>query len=255
MKLHNFFRSGTSHRLRIALRLKGLDPDYVAVDLRREQHLSAAFKAINPQGMVPALETQGKILTQTPAIIEWLEEACPTPALLPKDIGERAHVRALAALVGCDIHPLGNRRVLEYLRKNFAADEASINAWCGTWISAGFDALRGAACGVRAKRPVLLARRADARRRLSRPSGRKRPQVQGRCGGMAANRRDRRGLRRTRRLPPGGARGATGRRLSLQGQGGFSRGGDLRIAAFLLPAGNSPIRQIDHELSAALRSY
>jgi maleylpyruvate isomerase len=140
MKLHNFFRSGTSHRLRIALRLKGLDADYVAVDLRKEQHLSAAFKAVNPQGMVPALETDGKVLTQTPAIIEWLEEAYPTPALLPGDLGARAHVRALAALVGCDIHPLGNRRVLEYLRKNFAADEAAVNAWCGNWIGAGFDA-------------------------------------------------------------------------------------------------------------------
>ncbi len=141
MKLHNFFRSGTSHRLRIALRLKGLDADYVAVDLRKEQHMSAAYKALNPQGLVPALEADGKVLIQTPAIIEWLEEVYPTPALLPKEPEARARVRALAALVGCDIHPLNNRRVLEYLRKGFAADEAAINAWCATWIGAGFDAL------------------------------------------------------------------------------------------------------------------
>ena len=141
MKLYNFFRSGTSHRLRIALRLKGLEADYAAVDLRKEQHLSSAYRTLNPQGLVPALETNGKVLTQTPSIIEWLEEVYPTPALLPKDALERAHVRALAALVGCDIHPLNNRRILEYLRKNFGADETAINAWCATWIGAGFDGL------------------------------------------------------------------------------------------------------------------
>ena len=147
MKLHNFFRSGTSHRLRIALRLKGLDADYVAVDLRKEQHMSAAYKALNPQGLVPALEADGKVLIQTPAIIEWLEEVYPTPALLPKEPEARARVRALAALVGCDIHPLNNRRVLEYLRKGFSADEAAINAWCATWIGAGFDALEALLAG------------------------------------------------------------------------------------------------------------
>jgi maleylpyruvate isomerase len=140
MKLYNFFRSGTSHRLRIALNLKGVATDYVAVDLRIEQHLQAAFKAINPQGLVPALDTGEQVLIQSPAIIEWLEEAYPTPALLPADAGARAHVRALAAIVGCDIHPINNRRILEYLRKQFGADTAAINAWCGTWITDGFNA-------------------------------------------------------------------------------------------------------------------
>jgi maleylpyruvate isomerase len=140
MKLYNFFRSGTSHRLRIALNLKGLNVDYVPVDLRREQHLQAAFKAIHPQGLVPALVDGDQVLIQSPAIIEWLEEKYPTPALLPKGLGDRARVRALAALVACDIHPINNRRILEYLRKHFGADEAAIHAWCAEWITAGFDA-------------------------------------------------------------------------------------------------------------------
>jgi maleylpyruvate isomerase len=141
MKLYSFFRSGTSHRLRIALNLKGLTYEQVAIDLRTEQHLSEAYKAINPQQLVPALDVDGTVLTQSPAIIEWLEERYPTPALLPADPLERAQVRAMAALVGCDIHPVNNRRILETLRHRFAADEAAINDWCATWIAAGFDAL------------------------------------------------------------------------------------------------------------------
>ncbi|MBP3981471.1 maleylacetoacetate isomerase [Acidovorax sp. JG5] len=142
MKLYSFFRSGTSHRLRIALNLKGLAPDYIPVDLRVDEQAEAPFKAINPQGLVPALEMDdGRVLIQSPAIIEWLEERHPTPALLPADPEARAHVRALAAIVGCDVHPINNRRILQYLRKQFGADEAAVNAWCGTWITAGFDAI------------------------------------------------------------------------------------------------------------------
>jgi len=158
MKLYNFFRSGTSHRLRIALNLKGLAPEYVAVSLPKEAHLQPAFKALNPQGLVPALVLSGAeadaeagtdaggaeantVLIQSPAIIEWLEERFPQPALLPTEPLARARVRALAAIVGCDIHPINNRRILETLRKQFGCDEAAINAWCQTWIAAGFDAL------------------------------------------------------------------------------------------------------------------
>ncbi len=140
MKLYNFFRSGTSHRLRIALNLKGIATDYVAVDLRVEAHLQDAFKSVNPQQLVPALDTGEQVLIQSPAIIEWLEEKYPTPALLPTQAEERAHVRALAAIVGCDVHPINNRRILETLRKQFGANEDTINAWCATWIGAGFDA-------------------------------------------------------------------------------------------------------------------
>ncbi|PUE41175.1 maleylacetoacetate isomerase [Limnohabitans sp. Bal53] len=140
MKLYSFFRSGTSHRLRIALNLKGIATDYVAVDLRVDEQQGDAFKSVNPQQMVPALDTGKQVLIQSPAIIEWLEEKHPTPALLPVGADDRAHVRALAAMVGCDIHPLNNRRVLQTLRKQFGANEDAINAWCATWISASFDA-------------------------------------------------------------------------------------------------------------------
>jgi len=140
MQLHNFFRSGTSHRLRIALNLKGLAYDYVAVDLRKNEHLGGAFKALNPQGLVPALVDGDHVLTQSVAIIEWLEERYPTPALLPTDVNDRVHVRALAAIVGCDIHPVNNKRILDTLRASFGADDAAINQWCGTWIGDGFDA-------------------------------------------------------------------------------------------------------------------
>ncbi len=141
MKLYGFFRSGTSHRVRIALNLKGLTYASVPIDLRSEQHLGDEFKMINPQGMVPVLEVDGRRYLQSPAIIEWLEERYPEPALLPKDADDRAQVRALAALVGCDVHPLNNRRVLEHLRKSLSVPEADVNAWCQTWIGSGFDTL------------------------------------------------------------------------------------------------------------------
>lgn len=140
MKLHHFFRSGTSHRLRIALHLKGLEVEHIPVDLRQEEHLGDAYRAINPQRLVPALQHDGQTFIQSPAIIEWLEERYPEPPLLPAGADARAHVRALAALVGCDIHPVNNRRILEYLRHQLGCDEVAVNAWCATWIGAGFDA-------------------------------------------------------------------------------------------------------------------
>lgn len=141
MQLYNYFRSGTSHRTRIALELKGLQAEYIAVDLLHEEHLKGNFHEVNPQALVPALVLDdGTVLTQSPAIIEWLEETHPTPPLLPQEPRARAHVRALAAIVGCDIHPINNRRILQYLQHQFGADKAAIERWCGEWISSGFDA-------------------------------------------------------------------------------------------------------------------
>jgi maleylpyruvate isomerase len=153
MKLYSFFRSGTSHRLRIALRLKRLHVEYLPVDLRTEQHLTPEYKALNPQGLVPALVLPGgRVLTQSPAIIEWLEERHPAPPLLPADSEDRARVRALCAIVGCDTHPLNNRRILEYLRNDLHHDEAAVNAWCSKWIGAGFDAFEALLAADTARR-------------------------------------------------------------------------------------------------------
>ncbi len=151
MKLYDFFRSGTSHRLRIALNLKGLTYEQVAIDLRKEAHLSSTYKVVNPQQLVPALEIDdGVVMTQTPAIIEWLEDRYPDNPLLPSDLLDRAHVRALAAIIGCDVHPINNRRILETLRHRFEADEAAVERWCQTWIASGFDAYEAllARCNV-----------------------------------------------------------------------------------------------------------
>lgn len=141
MILHGYWRSGAAYRTRIALNLKGLVYDQQGVDLRTGAQRSDAFVALNPQGMVPALEVAGAVLTQSPAILEWLEEVHPTPALLPADPFDRARVRAMAALVGCDIHPLNNLRVGKALREGFGADQAAVDAWAARWIVPGFAAL------------------------------------------------------------------------------------------------------------------
>ena len=141
MILHGYWRSGAAYRVRIALHLKGLPFQQQARDLRTGAHKAADYLALNPQGMVPALQVEGAVLTQSPAILEWLEETHPHPALLPRDPAARAHVRAMAAIVGCDIHPLNNLRVGKALRETFAADQAAIDAWAARWITPGFTAL------------------------------------------------------------------------------------------------------------------
>ncbi|MDQ3124806.1 MAG: maleylacetoacetate isomerase [Pseudomonadota bacterium] len=141
MILHGYWRSGAAYRTRIALALKGLAYDQQGVDLRTGAQKSGAFVALNPQGMVPALEVDGGVLTQSPAILEWLEETHPAPALLPSEPVDRTHVRAMAALIGCDIHPLNNLRVGKALRETFGADQAAIDAWAARWILPGFGAL------------------------------------------------------------------------------------------------------------------
>ena len=139
--LHGYWRSGTSYRTRIALNLKGVAYEQVGIDLRLGKQGNAGYRALNPQGLVPALEVGDAVLTQSPAILEWLEERHPDPPLLPCDPEARAAVRAMAAAIGCDIHPLNNLRVLKTLRHDFGADEDVVNAWAGRWIAEGFAAL------------------------------------------------------------------------------------------------------------------
>ncbi|GAA0614141.1 maleylacetoacetate isomerase [Brevundimonas kwangchunensis] len=141
MILHGYWRSGAAYRTRIALALKGIDYQQQGHDLRTGAQKDPAYVALNPQGMVPALEVDGAVLTQSPAILEWLEEAHPTPPLLPADAIGRAQVRAMAALIGCDIHPLNNLRVGKALRETFGADQAAVDAWAARWIIPGFEAL------------------------------------------------------------------------------------------------------------------
>ena len=139
--LHGYWRSGTSYRTRIALNIKGVAFRQEPVDLRQGVQKSESYLALNPQGLVPALETADGVLTQSSAIIEWLDERYPQPPLLPKTPAERAIVRAMALTVACDIHPLNNLRVLKYLRSEFAAEQEATDRWAETWIAQGFDAL------------------------------------------------------------------------------------------------------------------
>jgi maleylpyruvate isomerase len=141
MILHNYWRSGTSYRTRIALNLKGVAYEQRAYDLRAGAQNETDYRALNPQMLVPTLDVDGTLLTQSPAILEWLEERFPEPPLLPKDVNERATVRAMAALIGCDIHPLGNLRVLGQLRTEFGADSVAVKQWAARWIGDGFAAL------------------------------------------------------------------------------------------------------------------
>lgn len=142
MKLHNFFRSSTSTRLRVALNLKRLDYDYVSYSLRDGETRTPDYLALNPAGLVPTLETDdGSVFTQSLAIIEWLDERYPDPPLLPGDAGGRAHVRSLAYMIACEIHPLNNLRVLHYLDMAFGATEAQVADWFAHWVHQTFAPL------------------------------------------------------------------------------------------------------------------
>jgi len=141
MKLYTYFRSTAAYRVRIALNLKGLPYEAVPVHLLRGEENDAAYRTISPLGTVPALVTdEGAALTQSLAIIEYLEECHPRPALLPPDPLGRARVRALALTIACDIHPLNNLRVLNYLKQNLGVDEARKNAWYRHWVTEGLMA-------------------------------------------------------------------------------------------------------------------
>lgn len=146
--LHNFFRSSASVRVRAALNLKGLDYDHVSYTLRQGEHRSPAFLEFNPQGLVPALQLEdANVLSQSLAIIEYLEEAHPEPALLPTMPLDRAWVRSLAHAVACDIHPVNNLRVLQYLGQRLGVDETGVACWFRHWVSESFAPLEAQLAG------------------------------------------------------------------------------------------------------------
>jgi maleylacetoacetate isomerase len=141
MKLYGYFRSSAAFRVRIALNLKGLAYDAAFVHLRRNDQTRSDYLSVNPQGLVPALEDDGRVLIQSLAIIEYLDETHPDPPLLPQNAADRARVRALADIVACDIHPINNLRVLRYLIHELGRSEGDIAGWYNHWIAAGFTAL------------------------------------------------------------------------------------------------------------------
>jgi maleylacetoacetate isomerase len=141
MKLYTYFRSSAAFRVRIALNLKGLAYEPAFVHLPRGEHRAPAYGAVNPQALLPTLEDGGRLLTQSLAILEYLEETHPAPPLLPKDAFERARVRSLAMLVACEIHPVNNLRVLQHLKRALGQSEEQVNAWYRHWIGDGLAKL------------------------------------------------------------------------------------------------------------------
>jgi maleylpyruvate isomerase len=143
MKLYTYFRSSAAYRTRIAFNLKGIQCETVSVDLRTpasDQH-KPEYRAVNPQGLVPTVVVEDTTVTQSLAIIEYLDEVHPEPPLLPRSAVDRARVRAMALAVACDMHPLNNLRVLNYLRSPLGHDEDTVNAWYRHWIAVGFSGL------------------------------------------------------------------------------------------------------------------
>jgi maleylpyruvate isomerase len=140
--LHNYFRSSTSYRVRAALNLKGVEYDYAARHLRLGEHRREDFLALNPQGLVPAMVwSDGTVHIQSLAMLEFIDESVPEPPLLPSDAAGRSRVRAIAQMIGCDIHPLNNLRVLNAIRTRFGADEEAVAAWFRHWVAETFAPL------------------------------------------------------------------------------------------------------------------
>jgi len=136
-RLYIYFRSSASYRVRIALNLKGLDYETVAVHLVKGEQRAAGYLALNPAGLVPALVEDGQVLTQSLAILEYLDEVHPEPPLLPGGAAERARIRAIAQTIACEIHPLDNLKVLKYLKHTLRVDEEAKDAWYRHWVEEG----------------------------------------------------------------------------------------------------------------------
>ena len=141
MRLYDYWRSSAAYRVRLALNFKGLAYEQVAVDLRKGAQREPAFLKINPQGLVPVLEDDGAVLTQSLPILNYLDERYPEPALLPKDLPGRCRSRAIAVAIACEMHPLNNTRTLNYLERELGLDEAARMAWYRHWIAEGFGPL------------------------------------------------------------------------------------------------------------------
>jgi maleylpyruvate isomerase len=141
MRLYDYWRSSAAYRVRLALNFKGLSYEQIAIDLRKGAQREPAFLALNPQGLVPVLDDEGAILTQSLPILNYLEERYPEPALLPRDSPGRAKSRAIAVAIACEIHPLNNLRVLQYLERELGLDEGQRMAWYRHWIVEGFGPL------------------------------------------------------------------------------------------------------------------
>ena len=193
VKLYSYFRSSAAYRVRIALNLKGLQYETVPIHLTKDggrQH-TPEFRAINPQARVPALElSNGEVLTQSLAIIEYLDDIHPEPPLLPADALGRAKSRAIAQMIACDIHPLNNLIALQYLRRQLKHEQPEIDAWYHHWIIEGFTALEG----LLGSWTLRLRGPRHARRHLPGATGRKCATPQGAARQIPKNRRDRRGL-------------------------------------------------------------
>jgi maleylacetoacetate isomerase len=143
--LYDYWRSSAAYRVRIALNLKGFDYESRPIDLRDGEQRSEAYRALNPQGLVPMLEIDGQKLTQSLAIINYLDLRYPNQPLIPASAAERAHVVALALAVACDIHPLNNLRVLKYLKNELGHSQDEIDAWYRHWLEEGLPALEAMA--------------------------------------------------------------------------------------------------------------
>lgn len=141
MKLYTYFRSSAAYRVRIALNLKGVSFDSIPINLLKGEQREEAYRKVNPQRRVPSLDIGGDVLIQSPAILEYLDEAYPEPPLLPVGAVNRARVRAVASIIACDIHPLNNSGTLAYLKNTLGHDQAALDAWYAHWVRQGFDAI------------------------------------------------------------------------------------------------------------------